>query len=247
MRGHGGTASKHAADASVDERHAFGEAFEELGSGEKAADVAVADDGRRLVDHVLLIELGHPHFAHADEAFDPTRVEVDEVTGTAADIGEVFDREPEAARAGGADHQPVGPLREKVGSVVFGKLGVVGLVIIPADPLFGHAGGAAGLKDIVGSASKCPRDEKGRIFLAQNLVIEGRELGKVREAGDVLDWIEAERGNLVEPVWTAGFWGKMPFHHVTGVGIKGGGGVGWHKDSGGVGFNRTRLGRAPSA
>ena len=93
LRCHGGAAGENAAYARIDERHAFGKAFEELGSGEQAADVAVADDGGGLVDDVFLIEFGHPHFFHADEAFHPTRIEIDEVTGTAAYVGEVLDGE----------------------------------------------------------------------------------------------------------------------------------------------------------
>ena len=224
LRGHGGAAGEDSLDAGINERHAFGEGFEKFRSGEQAADVAVADDGGGLVDDVFLIELGHAHFAHADEAFHPAGVEVDEVTGTAADVGEVLDGEAQAARAGGADHQPVGALREKVGAVMFGEFRVVGHVIVPADALFRHAGGAAGFEDVVGPFAEGFRDETGGIFLAQNLVIEGLESLDVGEAGDVLERIEAEVRHLFEPVRASGFRGEMPFHHFAGVGVEGFGG-----------------------
>ena len=187
----------------------------------------MANDRGGLVDNVFLIELGHAHFAHADQAFHPTRIEIDEITGTAADVSEVLDGEAQAARAGGADHEPVGTLREEVGAVVLGEFGVVGLVIIPTDALFRHAGGAAGFKDVIRTFAEGFRDETGRIFFAQNLVIEGFESLDIGEAGDVFEWVEAEARQLFKPVRAAGFRREMPLHHFSGVGIQGfGGGLG---------------------
>ena len=64
---------------------------------------------QRLVDDVALVRLHLIHLARLDELDDPARVEVHAEADAAAMLGQMFDGQPQAARAGGADHEPVAP------------------------------------------------------------------------------------------------------------------------------------------
>ena len=82
--------------------------FDQLRRAEHAFDVvAGAEDRDRLVDAMLLVgfELLHP--ALLDQLDDPPRIEIDAETDAAAMLGQVFDRQPQPPRAGGAEHQPI--------------------------------------------------------------------------------------------------------------------------------------------
>ena len=78
----------------------------------------MTNDGRGLINDVGLVGLGHLHFAHADEAFHPTGIEIDKVGRSATNIGEVLDGKTQTSRPGRSDHEPVSSLREKVRSIV---------------------------------------------------------------------------------------------------------------------------------
>jgi hypothetical protein len=163
---------------------------------------------------------------HADEALHEARVEVDEVTGVAAVIGEMLDGEAEAAGAGGADHEPVA-LREKVGAVVVAVFLVVGLVVIPADALLRHAGGAAGLEDIVGAFGVGLGHEALGLFSAEDVVVEVRKF--FRDVGEALDLFARIPAGLLgplEPVVATGLGGEVPLDHLARVRIEGGLGLG---------------------
>ena len=122
----------------------------------------------------------------ADELFYPARIEVDEVAGAAAHVGEMFDGEAQAARAGRAHHQPVMIAREMFVGDFFAELRVIDFVIVPADALLRHAGRAAGFKN----AERLPFELRGnpdfRLQIAQPFVREMRELVHVRERFDFL-------------------------------------------------------------
>ena len=200
---HGGAAGEDRLETRLHERHALGEVLEEARRGEHALDVPVPYDRGRLVDDVLLVLAGHGALAHADEALHPARVEIDEVARAAAVIGEMLDREAQATRAGGADHQPVAALGEEVGTVVVAELLVIDLVVVPADALLGHAGGATGLEDVVGTPGVCLRYESLGLLLAQDLVVEVVEAHQIVEAGDLLERVPAGLLGPFEPVVAA--------------------------------------------
>ena len=223
---HGGAADEDALEAGLHEGHALGEVLEEARGGEHVGDLAVAQDRGGLVDDVLLILAGHGHVAHADEALHEARVEVDEVAGVAAVVREMLHGEAQAAGAGGADHQPIA-LGEKVGPVVVAVFFVVGLVVIPADALLGHAGGAAGLEHVVGALGIGLGDEAFGLLGAQHIVVEVGEF--FRDVGEALDFLaRIPAGGLgpLEPVVAAGGGREVPRDHLAGPGVEGGLGLG---------------------
>ena len=61
------------------------------------------------------------------------------------------------------------------------ELGVIDLVIVPADALLRHAGRAAGLEDVEGLALERRRHPDLRLQVAQPFVLEVRELQHVGE------------------------------------------------------------------
>ena len=135
LRRHRGAAAEDAADAGFVKVDFFAERFKELGRGEHAADFAVFQDHHRLINDVVHVGAGLVKMFVADHLLDPARIQINEVTGTAANVREMFDREPQPARAGGPDHQPVMVSREVGVRQFFRELRVVHLVIVPADAL----------------------------------------------------------------------------------------------------------------
>ena len=180
----------------------------------------MANDRGRLIDDVLLIFAGHRHLAGADEALHEARIEVHEVAGVAAVVGEVLDGEAQAAGAGRADHEPVA-LGEKVRAVVVAVFLVVGLVVIPADALLRHAGGAARLEDVVGALGVGLGHEALGLLGAQHVVVEVREL--LRDVGEALDLLaRIPAGGLgpLEPVVAPRLRGEVPLDHLARVRIE---------------------------
>jgi hypothetical protein len=134
-----------------------------------------------------------------DDLLHPARIEIDEVAGAAAEVGEVLDGEPEPARAGRTDHQPGAAAREMLVGDLAGKLLVVGLVVVPADALLRHAGGPAGLEDVVGPALVLLRHPDLGLQVAQRLVLEVREAHQVGEALDFGGGVPAGFLRPIEP------------------------------------------------
>src|SRR5437588_326675 len=86
-------------------RPSAAQGVEELGRGEHALDVVVGgEDGDGLIDDVVLIRLQVLHPAFLDDLDDPARVEIDAEADAAAELGEMLDRQAQAARARGAEH-----------------------------------------------------------------------------------------------------------------------------------------------
>jgi len=71
----------------------------------------------------------------------------------------MFDREAQAARAGRAHHEPRATAREMFVGDFLAKLAVVDLVVVPADTLLRHSGGAASLENIEGDPLEFRRDQ----------------------------------------------------------------------------------------
>src|SRR6266545_2100880 len=234
LRGHGGAAAEHAADARVVEIDFLGERFEEFRRGEEAADPAVLQNRHRLVHHVFHVSFGLVGLFVADDLLHPARVEIDEVTGAAAEIGEVLDGQTQAARAGRTDHQP----RSAPGKVFVGDFSgeflVVHLVIVPADALLGHAGGAAGLKNVERSSLGFRWHPDFGLKVAQPFILKVREFHQVGEGLDFLARIEVLL-RPIEPERAAGLRRKMPLDYFAQVGIESllrgfdGGGVNGHR------------------
>ena len=80
----------------------------------------------------------------------------------------------------GPDHQPRAAAREMLVGNFFGELAVIDLVIVPADALLGHAGGAAGFENVERAALVFLRHPDFGLQIAQPFVLEMRELAECR-------------------------------------------------------------------
>src|SRR4051812_31904080 len=109
-----------------------------------------AEDREGLVDAVILVEIDFLNFAALEALNDPARVEIDAERDAAAELGEVLDGEAQPARAGRAEHEPVGALGEGFVAERGGKVFVVGAEVVDLQARLGNAGRAAGLEDING-------------------------------------------------------------------------------------------------
>ena len=125
-----------------------------------------------LVHDVVHVGAGRVELFVGEHLLDPARVQVNEIAGTAAEIGQVLDGQPQAARAGRAGHQPGAAAREMRVGDFGGEFLVIHFVIVPADALFGHAGGAAGFKNVEGAALEFFGHPDFRLQIAQPFVLE---------------------------------------------------------------------------
>lgn len=220
LRGHGGAADEAAADADVKDVHLFSEGFEEFRGGEDGGDFAVLQEDDGLVNDVVHVLAGDVELLVGDEFFDEAGVEVDEVAGAAAVVGEVFDGEAEAAGAGRADHDPGFAGGEVFVIELVGEFFVVDAEVVPADALFGHAGGAAGFEDVVGFAFEGVWDPDFGLEVAEVFVLEVGELGDDIGVGvDFAAGVEVF-GGPVEPEGAAGFGGEVPVDDFADVGVE---------------------------
>ena len=219
MRRHGGATAEHTPNAGVVEIDFLGQRFEQFGRGEQAADFAVLQDRHRLIDHVFHVGFGLVGLFVADDLFHPARIEIDKVTGAAAEIGEVLDGQTQPARAGRAHHQPRAAPRKMFVGNFSGEFLVVHLVIVPADALFGHAGGAAGLKNVERTSFELRRHPDFRLKVAQGFVLEMRKLQQVGERFDLFARVEMLL-RPAEPERAAGLGREMPMNDFAQVGIQ---------------------------
>ena len=124
-------------------------------------------DGCGLINHVGHVLLGHVVLLVRQELLHEARIEVDEVAGAAADVGQMFNGQAQTARTGRPHHQPSAPAREVVVVDLVAELGVIDLVVIPPDALLGHTGGTTSLEDIEGLALKLGRNPNFGLQVAQ--------------------------------------------------------------------------------
>ncbi len=176
-------------------------------------------DGDGLVDDVGHVLLGDVELLLAEHEFHETRIQINEVARAAAEVGEVLDGEAQPARAGGADHDPRLAAREMLVVDLAAELLVVGLVVVPADALLGHAGGAAGLENVVRLALERRGHPDLGLEVAQGLVLEVRELEHVGRALHFLARVEVLL-RPVEPVGASGVGAEMPRKDVAEVGVE---------------------------
>lgn len=230
LRGHGGAADEGATDACGVEIDLFSEGFEQLRGGEEAGDFAVFEDEAGLIDDVVHVLAGDVELFVRNEFFDEAWVEVDEVAGAATEVGEVLDGEAEAAGAGGADHEPGTAGREVFVTDFAAEFFVVGFVVVPADALFGHAGGAAGFEDVVGLAFEGGGHPDIWLEVAEGFILEVVELGdEVGEGVDDATGVKVLFGE-VEPEGASGFWAEVPLDGVADLLVELGLGFFWGHD-----------------
>src|SRR6185369_9612268 len=103
--------------------------------------------------------------------------QIDEVTGTSPEVREVFDGEAQSAGTGRANHEPGRTSREMLVGNFGREFFVIRLVIVPADSLFGHAGRAASLENIVRTSFKWRGYPDLGLQVAQPFVLKMRETG----------------------------------------------------------------------
>ena len=180
LRRHLGAAAEHAGDAGLLQRDALAQRFEQLRRGEQALDGVVRlEERQRLVDDVALVELHHLHLAHLDQLDHPARIEIDHEADAAAMLREMFDGEPQPARAARADHQPVSALRKLVVRQRLAEQLVVDAEVVDVDARLRHAGAAAGLERVDRLVLVGARHPAPHRAAAQPLVLERAELVEV--------------------------------------------------------------------
>ena len=102
-----------------------------------------------------------------------------------------------------------------------GKLLVVGFVIIPPDPLLGHARGAAGFKDIIRTPLVLGGHPHVRLKVTQPIILKMRKARhEVRERSYFPARIPARLASPLEPERAAGFRRKMPLDDFAEVRIE---------------------------
>ena len=144
-------------------------------------------------------------FFFGEDFFHPTWVQINEVTDAAAVIGEVLDGQAEPAGTSGAYHQPGAAAGEMCVGDFGGELFIVRFVIIPADALLGHAGGATGFENIEGAALVFFGHPNFRLKVAQPFVLKMRKAQHVAESLYLFDRVPSCLAGPIEPEGAAGF------------------------------------------
>ena len=135
----------------------------------------------------------------------------------------MLDGEAEPARSGGADHEPIVVAGEVGVTQRLGEGAVVDLVVVPADALLRHAGGAAGLEDAEGAAGVglAPGAPDFGLEVPQVLVLEVGEPGvEVVEGLDRLGGVPVLLAGPVQPERAAGLGVEVPLHDFAHVGVE---------------------------
>ena len=134
-------------------------------------------------------------------------------------IRQMLDGQTQTARAGGADHEPGTARGEVVVADFAAEFFVVGLVVIPANALLGHACGATGFENIERFAFKSGRHPDFGLQIAQPFVLKMGELQQIGRGMNLGAGIEVF-GSPFQPEGSAGFRGKMPGDNVAQMGVE---------------------------
>src|ERR1051326_8236096 len=97
------------------------------------------------------------------------------------------------------------------------ELTIIDLIIVPANALFGHAGGAAGFENIEGPSLKAFWHPDFIRQIAQPFILKVRKLQNIRKTFNLGGWVPARLFRPSEPEGRAGFRRKMPLHDLTHV------------------------------
>jgi hypothetical protein len=171
--------------------------------------VACGEDCDRLIDAMLLVGFEVLHPALFDELDDPPRIEIDAKADTAAELGQMFDRQAQAARTARAEHQPV----RSFGKILFGQCAGKNLVVSPVvldyNAALGNARRAAGFEDVRRLARKGLGNPAAGGPAAKPFVLEQRKFLDIRVAFDFLERVEFQLALLAQPERAAGRFVKV--------------------------------------
>src|SRR2546429_9976678 len=119
---------------------------------------------------LICLQVLHP--ALLDELHHPARIEIETEADAAAELAEMLDGESQSARAGGAEHHPVGALREELVRQTLTEYLVVDPQVFADDAALGNTSGAAGLEDVDRFLVQRLGDEAPHRSSAQPAVLE---------------------------------------------------------------------------
>src|SRR5262249_20133121 len=151
LRRHRRASAKHTANSCFPQIDFLAERFEQLRCRKQSRNLAMLQYRHTLIDDVIHISTRDIELLLRNNLLHPTRIEIDEVTGTATKVRQMLDGQTQTTRTSRPNHQPRSTTRKMFIRNFPGKLLVIDLVIIPADALFGHAGGATSFENIEGS------------------------------------------------------------------------------------------------
>jgi hypothetical protein len=132
----------------------------------------------------------------------------------------MFDREAKAARAAGAQVQPIGAAREKFVRQSIGESFVVNAKIFVRDAGFRDARRSSSFESEDGLVGVGLGDPASHRSSAEPLVLEKAEFIEIIISMDIAQRIEVERLRAVEPEGRAGVGAEVPMNYFLGPGIK---------------------------
>ena len=155
-----------------------------------------AEDGQGLIDAMLFVEIGFLNFAALEELDDPARVEIDAEGDAAAMLGEMLDGQAQPARAGGAEHEPVGSLGEGLVGERVAEILVIDAEIVDLKAALGDAGRTAGLEDVDRLARQPLGQPPAHRAAAKPVIFE---VGQFPEVGIAVDFLARVDAGLLLP------------------------------------------------
>src|SRR5579875_2814837 len=169
---------------------------------------------------MILISFQMFHPAFFDKFDDPTRIEINAKTDTAAILAQMFDGQTQPTGTRRAEHEPIGPLGEIFVRQRITKHFVIDAEIVLDDAAFGNAGGAAGLENISWSILKRFGYPTAYRPAPQPFVLEEAKQFQIIEGLHILKRIKLKRFGAFQPERRAGFGVKVPLNNFTHMSIK---------------------------
>src|ERR1041385_1586109 len=169
-----------------------------------------------LFDDVVHVRASDLAFLFGNDFFDPTRIEVDKITNTAPKIREVFNGQAQPARSSRSNHQPGAATRKMLVGDLRRKLFIVGLVVVPPDALFGHAGSPARFEDVKRPPLIFLRHPDFGLQIAKPFILKMREMRE--DIGKRVYFSSRVPPSLfrpVEPKLRPGLRREMPANDLT--------------------------------
>jgi hypothetical protein len=192
------------------------ERFEQLRRRERAPDVVTRlEDRDRLIDDVIFVglEVFAPSFF--DQLDHPARIEIDTERDASAMLCQMLDGQPQAARAGRPEHQPVGALRKVFIGQRRAEDLVVGAEVVAVDARLRGPRRAPGLEHEDRLARESTRHPPLDRPAPEPFVFEEIELLNIVESIDAIARVPPEFLRVVEPEGTSRRRVEVPCHNFA--------------------------------
>src|SRR5437016_14200428 len=132
----------------------------------------------------------------------------------------MLDSQPQTARSGGPDRDPVCAFGEGVVGQGCAESLVIDAKVLAGDPGFGDAGAAARLEHENGFVLVSARNPAAHRTSPQPLILKWAQAAEIVIAMDFAPRVPAQLSGVFQPAGAAGFGAEMPLDHFPRPGVQ---------------------------